>query len=135
MPAMFVHLRLHSEFSVVDSTCRIDDVFKIAAKDAQPALAITDLNNLFGTVKFYKEGRGKGVKPIIGAEITGIRVTPDLAEVHRWLYAKTVQPLGESHLWFRDQGIGLCGDWCLGHRVEDAFVSGLELALAVLKKR
>jgi DNA polymerase-3 subunit alpha len=66
---MFVHLRLHSEFSVVDSTCRIDDVVKIAAKDAQPALAITDLNNLFGTVKFYKEGRGKGVKPIIGAEI------------------------------------------------------------------
>ena len=66
---MFVHLRLHSEFSVVDSTCRIDDVVKIAAKDAQPALAITDLNNLFGTVKFYKEGRDKGVKPIIGAEI------------------------------------------------------------------
>ena len=66
---MFVHLRLHSEFSVVDSTCRIDDVVKMAAKDAQPALAITDLNNLFGTVKFYKEGRGKGVKPLIGAEI------------------------------------------------------------------
>ncbi len=66
---MFVHLRLHTEFSVVDATCQIDDVFKIAAKDAQPALAITDLSNLFGTVKFYKEGRGKGVKPIIGAEI------------------------------------------------------------------
>jgi len=66
---MFVHLRLHSEFSVVDSTCRIDDVVKMAAQDAQPALAITDLNNLFGTVKFYKEGRGKGIKPIIGAEI------------------------------------------------------------------
>jgi DNA polymerase-3 subunit alpha len=66
---MFAHLRLHSEFSVVDSTCRIDDVVKMAAQNAQPALAITDLNNLFGTVKFYKEGRGKGVKPIIGAEI------------------------------------------------------------------
>ncbi|OYU32127.1 MAG: DNA polymerase III subunit alpha [Comamonadaceae bacterium PBBC2] len=66
---MFAHLRLHSEFSVVDSTCRIDDVVKMAAKDGQPALAITDLNNLFGGVKFYKEGRGKGVKPILGAEI------------------------------------------------------------------
>uniref|UniRef100_UPI004047D1FC DNA polymerase III subunit alpha n=1 Tax=Limnohabitans sp. TaxID=1907725 RepID=UPI004047D1FC len=66
---MFVHLRLHTEFSVVDATCRIDDVVKIASKDAQPALAITDLSNLFGTVKFYKEGRGKGVKPIIGTEI------------------------------------------------------------------
>jgi predicted NAD/FAD-dependent oxidoreductase len=69
------------------------------------------------------------------AEITGIRATPAHADIHRWLYAKTAQPLGESHLWFKDQGIGLCGDWCLGHRVEDAFVSGLELALAVLKKR
>jgi DNA polymerase-3 subunit alpha len=67
--AMFVHLRLHTEFSVVDSTCRIDEVVKTAAKDAQPALAITDLNNLFGAIKFYKEARGKGVKPLIGAEL------------------------------------------------------------------
>ena len=66
---MFVHLRLHSEFSIVDSTCRIDEVVKEAAMDKQPALALTDLNNLFGGVKFYKEGRGKGVKPILGAEI------------------------------------------------------------------
>ena len=66
---MFVHLRLHTEFSVVDGTCRIDDVVKSAARDSQPALAITDFNNLFGGVKFYKEGRGKGVKPILGAEV------------------------------------------------------------------
>ena len=66
---MFVHLRLHTEFSVVDGTNRIDEVAKAAAKDGQPALAITDLNNLFGAIKFYKEARGKGVKPILGAEI------------------------------------------------------------------
>ncbi|OGO95056.1 MAG: DNA polymerase III subunit alpha [Curvibacter sp. RIFCSPHIGHO2_12_FULL_63_18] len=66
---MFVHLRLHTEFSVVDSTNRIDEVVKAAAKDGQPAMAITDLNNLFGAIKFYKEGRGKGVKPLIGAEV------------------------------------------------------------------
>ncbi|WP_348684086.1 DNA polymerase III subunit alpha [Acidovorax soli] len=66
---MFVHLRLHTEFSVVDGTNRIDDLAKAAAKDGQPALAITDLNNLFGAIKFYKEMRGKGVKPILGAEI------------------------------------------------------------------
>ena len=66
---MFVHLRLHTEFSVVDSTNRIDEVVKCAAKDGQPALAITDLNNLFGAIKFYKEARGKGVKPLLGAEI------------------------------------------------------------------
>ncbi|WP_394790576.1 DNA polymerase III subunit alpha [Rhodoferax sp.] len=66
---MFVHLRLHTEFSVVDGTNRIDDTVKVAAKDQQPALAITDLSNLFGALKFYKEARGKGVKPVIGAEI------------------------------------------------------------------
>jgi DNA polymerase-3 subunit alpha len=66
---MFVHLRLHSEFSIVDSTCRIDDVVQAAAEDHQPALAITDLSNLFGAIKFYKAARGKGVQPILGAEI------------------------------------------------------------------
>ena len=66
---MFVHLRLHTEFSVVDGTNRIDETVKAAAGDHQPALAITDLNNLFGAIKFYKEARGAGVKPIIGAEI------------------------------------------------------------------
>jgi predicted NAD/FAD-dependent oxidoreductase len=76
---------------------------------------------------------GKLIKAF--AEITGIRATPAHAEVHRWLYAKTAQPLGQSFLWSKTQGIGLCGDWCLGHRVEDAFVSGLELTLAVLQKR
>src|SRR3989344_8623196 len=55
--------------SVVDGTNRSDEVAKAAAKDGQPALAITDLNNLFGAIKFYKEARGKGVKPILGAEI------------------------------------------------------------------
>ena len=63
------------------------------------------------------------------AEITGIRAEPAHAEVHRWRYAKTETPLGQSHLWDAKLGIGLCGDWCLGHRVENAFVSGLELAL------
>ncbi|MBL0919962.1 MAG: FAD-dependent oxidoreductase [Hydrogenophaga sp.] len=65
------------------------------------------------------------------AEITGIRATPPHAVVHRWRFAQTQTPLGRSHLLDAQLGIGLCGDWCLGHRVEDAFVSGLELALAL----
>jgi DNA polymerase-3 subunit alpha len=75
---MFVHLRLHSEFSIVDSTCRIDDVVKAAVDGHQPALAITDLSNLFGAIKFYKEARGKGLQPILGAEIflEGLGVDP-----------------------------------------------------------
>ena len=66
---MFIHLRLHTEFSVVDGTNRIDDVVAAAAADGQPALAITDLSNLFGAVKFYKAARGEGVKPLLGAEV------------------------------------------------------------------
>jgi DNA polymerase III subunit alpha len=69
MKYMFVHLRIHTEFSVVDGTNRIDEIVEAAAADRQPALAITDLGNLFGTVKFYKEGRKAGVKPLIGADI------------------------------------------------------------------
>ncbi|MDD5480195.1 DNA polymerase III subunit alpha [Rhodoferax sp.] len=66
---MFVHLRLHTEFSVIDGTTRIDEVVKAAAADGQVALAITDLSNMFGAVKFYKEGRKRGVKPLLGTEV------------------------------------------------------------------
>jgi predicted NAD/FAD-dependent oxidoreductase len=72
---------------------------------------------------------GKLIKAF--SEVTGIRAEPSHVESHRWLYAKTGQPLGQSHVWSAKTGLGLCGDWCLGHRVENAFVSGLELALAV----
>ncbi len=82
---MFVHLRLHSEFSIVDGTNRIDDVVKVAASDGQPALAITDLNNLFGAIKFYKQARGKGVKPLVGAEIVVEGLGTDLAATSRML--------------------------------------------------
>jgi DNA polymerase-3 subunit alpha len=65
----FVHLRTHTEFSVVDGTLRVDDAASLARADAQVALAITDLNNLFGAVKFYTACRKQGVKPIIGADV------------------------------------------------------------------
>ena len=65
------------------------------------------------------------------AEVTGIRATPAHAEALLWRQAKTLQPLGRPFVWDAALGVGLCGDWCLGHRVEDAFVSGLELALTV----
>jgi DNA polymerase-3 subunit alpha len=65
----FVHLRSHSEYSVVDGTVRIDDLVKAAAKDGQPAVAVTDLSNLFGALKLYSSARKKGVQPIIGADV------------------------------------------------------------------
>jgi len=70
----FVHLRLHSEYSIADGTVRIDDAVAAAAADAMPALALTDLANAFGLIKFYKAARRAGVKPIFGCDV---RVTHD----------------------------------------------------------
>lgn len=63
----FIHLRLHSEYSVTDGIVRLDDAVKAAASDGQGALALTDLSNLFGVVKFYQKARSVGVKPIVAA--------------------------------------------------------------------
>ena len=65
----FVHLRTHTEYSVVDGTLRIADAAAAARADGQPALAITDLGNLFGAIKFYKACMKKGVKPLIGVDL------------------------------------------------------------------
>lgn len=65
------------------------------------------------------------------AEVTGIRAEAPYAAVHRWRYAQTTAPLGQSHALDAGKSIGICGDWCLGHRVEDGFVSGVEMALAI----
>jgi predicted NAD/FAD-dependent oxidoreductase len=66
------------------------------------------------------------------SEITGIRAQPAHLETHRWRYAQTTQALGISHLWDAQKNLGLCGDWCLGHRLEDAFLSGLALGYCAL---
>ena len=65
----FVHLRLHSEFSITDGIVRIDDAVARAVEDRMPALALTDHANVFGMVKFYNAARRRGVKPIIGCDV------------------------------------------------------------------
>ncbi|MBP8270521.1 MAG: PHP domain-containing protein, partial [Sphaerotilus sp.] len=65
----FVHLRTHTEYSVVDGTLRIDDAVKAAAKDGQAAMAITDLSTLFGAITFYQAARKNGVQPLLGTVV------------------------------------------------------------------
>src|SRR5690554_5634145 len=65
----FVHLRSHSEFSVVDGITRIPAMIHKAVQYQQPALALTDLGNLFGLIKFYKAARKSGIKPIVGSDL------------------------------------------------------------------
>ena len=69
MSAAFVHLHLHSEYSLADSTIRVDRLVKRCVELGQPAVAITDLDNVFAAVKFYKAAEARGIKPIIGADV------------------------------------------------------------------
>ncbi len=69
MSAKFVHLRLHSEYSLVDGLVRIKPLAAKVASLDMPAVALTDFNNFFGLVKFYKATQATGVKPILGAEV------------------------------------------------------------------
>jgi DNA polymerase III subunit alpha len=65
----FVHLRLHSEYSIVDGIVRLDEAVAAAAADRMPALALTDLSNVFGMVKFYQIARSRGIKPVCGCDV------------------------------------------------------------------
>jgi DNA polymerase-3 subunit alpha len=69
MTAPFVHLRLHSEYSLVDGLIRIKPLAAKVAELGMPAVALTDFNNFFGLVKFYKACQANGVKPILGADM------------------------------------------------------------------
>ena len=65
----YVHLRMHSEYSIVDGIVRLDDAIEQAVASQMGALALTDIMNLFGLIKFYSSARSAGVKPITGADV------------------------------------------------------------------
>ncbi|MBP6796458.1 MAG: DNA polymerase III subunit alpha [Luteimonas sp.] len=69
MSPRFVHLHVHSEYSLADSTIRIPELVARCAALGQPSVAITDRNNLFSLVKFYRAAEGAGIKPIAGADV------------------------------------------------------------------
>src|SRR5437764_450649 len=104
----FVHLRMHSEYSVTDGIVRIEQAVKRAAADGMPALALTDAANLFGMVKFYGAARAAGVKPIVGADCW-VQYETDRDKPHRVLllcasragYRKLCELL--SRAWLRNQ--------------------------------
>ncbi|MGD0016972.1 MAG: DNA polymerase III subunit alpha [Verrucomicrobiia bacterium] len=65
----FVHLHLHTEYSLLDGACRISDVMEKAHATKMPAVAITDHGNMFGAIEFYRAAQERGIKPIIGCEV------------------------------------------------------------------
>lgn len=76
----FVHLHVHSEYSVTDSTLKVKSLIALAAKNQQPAIALTDQTNLFALIKFYSAAMSAGVKPIMGADVW---IENDLGDVFR----------------------------------------------------
>ena len=62
----FVHLHVHTEYSMLDGASRLDDLMAAAVEQGMPAIAMTDHGNLFGAYDFYTSARSAGIKPIIG---------------------------------------------------------------------
>ncbi|MDD5261530.1 MAG: PHP domain-containing protein, partial [Methylacidiphilales bacterium] len=69
MPRNFVHLHVHTEYSLLDGACRISDLMDRAREFGMTAMALTDHGNLFGAIDFYQEAKKAGIKPIIGCEV------------------------------------------------------------------
>jgi DNA polymerase-3 subunit alpha len=67
--ADFVHLHTHTQYSLLDGACKLEDLVKLAHDFKMPALAITDHGNMFGAIEFYCLAQERGIKPIIGAEL------------------------------------------------------------------
>ncbi|MGQ9660508.1 MAG: DNA polymerase III subunit alpha [Thermochromatium sp.] len=82
MDPTFVHLHLHSEYSLVDGLVRIGPLVKAVAAAGMPAVAVTDQCNLFALVRFYKAAMGAGIKPIAGADLW-VRNPEDANQPHR----------------------------------------------------
>ena len=100
----FVHLRLHTEYSLVDSVVRIDSLVERAAAAGMPAVAVTDEQNLFAMVKFYRAALKAGVKPLIGVDLwlaEGERVPPSrltLLCMHEAGYRNLTRLLSRAYL-------------------------------------
>ncbi|MFB2537942.1 DNA polymerase III subunit alpha [Acinetobacter sp. c3-l95] len=87
----FVHLGLHSEYSITDSIVRLDNLVDMAAKQDMPALALTDLSNLHGAVKFFYACMSKGIKPIFGSDLR-------LGDEHHRVQLLAMNDTGWHHL-------------------------------------
>ncbi|WP_018718341.1 DNA polymerase III subunit alpha [Arhodomonas aquaeolei] len=119
MTARFIHLHLHTEFSLIDGVVRIKPLMAACASAGMPAVAITDQGNLFGMVKFYQAALAAGVKPIIGADIRIADPASPQGSARATLlcatdagYGSLTRILTESYLHGQDSGIPLVErDW------------------------
>ncbi len=83
MSSRFVHLHVHSEYSVLDSSCRLPELLDRAAQCGMGALALTDHGVMSGLVKFYREAQSRGIHPILGCEVYVAPGRPPRSLSHR----------------------------------------------------
>ena len=108
----FIHLKNHTEYSLVDGLIRVNSLVKEAKKLNMPAVAVTDHTNLFATVKFYRSAIGSGVKPIVGADVlikdTADQKTPYLLTLlvqNREGYLGLSELISDAYLDGQEKGI------------------------------
>src|SRR5580693_9290092 len=115
----FVHLRLHTEYSLSDSVVRIPELVAAVAAAGMPAVAVTDRSNLFAMVKFYREALQRGVKPIVGVDLA-VREEGERREPSRLTllcqtqdgYRNLARLLSRAHLEGQERGVPrLERDW------------------------
>jgi len=123
MPAPFIHLHLHSEYSLADGTVRLKPLVKKAHQLGMPAVAITDQQNLFALVKFYQAAEATGIKPIAGADVL-LRTPEDPDHIARMVllcqnrqgYLNLCQLLSRGYLEGQHHGIPYVRpDWVAAH--------------------
>ena len=122
MAKTFIHLHVHTEFSLVDSVVRVKPLMSAVAEQGMPAIALTDQNNLFALVKFYRSALAKGLQPIIGCEVL-IRSTAGNPPTRLVLlcqnkqgYKNLAELLSKAYLDGQSSGLPLVEkDWVLSH--------------------
>ncbi len=110
--AKFIHLRNHTEYSLVDGIIRVKPFVNQAVELSMPAIAVTDQSNLFATVKFYRAAISSGVKPIIGADV---RIMDGMSQKNPYIvtllaqnqqgYLALCELISEAYLKGQDKGV------------------------------
>ncbi len=122
MPPTFVHLRLHTEYSLVDGVVRIKPLAKAVAEAGMPACAVTDQSNLFSMVKFYRAAQGAGIKPLVGVDLW-LRNETETEQPHRLVllcrnqqgYLNLTQLVSRTYLEGQHRGVPMAQrDWLDG---------------------
>ena len=78
----FIHLHIHSQYSLLEGALQLGTLLDLAKADKQPALGVADTNNLFGALEFSEKAAGKGVQPLLGAELV-LDFEPQADRMHR----------------------------------------------------